>query len=278
MLIDGILAEDFGVDALSAKNKALQSYYTTQSRLDKFLRPDIYIGGGHDSDSFNYTRGDADQASSSVYVAQQYNDNHVKVIHGGLIQQYNGQTVELGSVYKAAIVMGRVFGLPPQIPATAKSLSYLRDVSGLTAAQETVATRNGVIITKRGPVGGFEILRDINTLQQNSSLFMRNGESYDGTITSMSRFTAKQLKVTLRSFQFNRGPVGGANRANFSPAEAEEAVKDVLNTLVASPTADNVLIRYSNVRTVAEADAYKTEVRLQLNTPVNFHFVLAVIS
>ena len=279
---DAILAEDFGEDVLSAKNKALQSYYFSVDglRLDSFLRPDLYIGGSHDSDVFDYdiNTSEAKKIITSTYAAEQYNDNHVKVIHGGVMQSYNGQIVELGSIYKTALVLGRIFGLQPQVPATAKDVGYLDDIGGLTIPEEERATRSGVLVTRRGTDGLIEIIRDVSTQQNNASLYLRNANSYDGTITRMQRFLVKQVRATLYRLQFQAGRTTGANRVTFSTAQAEEAVKRVLASLMATALLDNIILDYSDVVSVRRGDAIYTTAKIVLNSPINFHFFLGVLS
>jgi len=104
-----ILANDYGVGAQSANNTRIQSWLNQESRFDRFM----FVGA--QATQTNYNNG----VNSSVDTANYYDDEKVLVVHGGprLRSRITGSGYrEYSALSKAAMVLGRIAGLEPQVP------------------------------------------------------------------------------------------------------------------------------------------------------------------
>ena len=113
---DFILAGDSNEDYASADNLKVLAYITNTASV----KPDMYVGGGDTASEWSSDTG-------SIAIAQFYDNEYTTVVHGGpkLAYSKGAGFKEYNSLFKAAMVMGREAGLPPQVPLDFKNIGII---------------------------------------------------------------------------------------------------------------------------------------------------------
>jgi len=264
---DFILGDKYGDTAQDAAMVSILGYI----EQDAVVKPDLYIGGGIDELKFT-------QSNGSIPTAQFYNSQYVTVVHGGIkrAKRDGSGFVNLPSIYKAAFVLGREAGLAPQVPLSFKSLNIQGEVHGLSDKEVIQLLDAGVIATRfEDGVSTFDIVKGINTLQNNKFLVNEDGTTPSKQIRRIVRQINKELIVNAKA-QLLKQP-NGVNRNTLSAEDLKNWVETYLLSITATPTEDNLILRFENVTVKRVQDAYFVEYAIVPNSEINFLFFTGIL-
>lgn len=256
---DFILADKWGADARHANNLAIQTWITTTAKI----KPDLYVAAGSTIGEFNSGAG------SSVAIAQAYNSQYVTVVHGGAKKiDIGGQAFkEYKSIYKAAVMLGREAGMEPQIPLTFKGLGIEGELHSLTTKEVTTALDEGVLVSRLDN-GTFDVVKGINTLQNNSFLVNPDGTTHSKQLARIIRQLNKEIVVNARQ-QLLKKP-NGSNRNTLSPEDVKAWLEGYLSTKTATDIDDNLILSFQNVTVEVSGDKYDVTYAFTPNFEVSF--------
>lgn len=269
LALDALVEEDFSFilcDQYGMTNydstyiTAIQGFINGDSKFKRFL----YVGGGADADEFSVADG-------SLAMGVYYNSPYVHVVHGqvGLASD----SVSSGfrwwpSLYHAALYVGRTAGKQPQVPLTNKSLGVDKLKHSLTKAQQERALDSGVKATIwNSYILKFVCLQDVNTLQDNQRLFTPAGKSHSGSFMRIVEQINKELVVNAEIDLLSAE--NGVNANTLNPGILKNWTETYLNSRVALPETDNLLLSYRNVTVVRQGDILKVSYGIVVNNEIN---------
>lgn len=267
LTFDFIICDDFGTNVRSANNLAIQSWINTTAKI----KPDMYVAAGSTVGEYN-----TGAPTCSVEVAKAYNDMNVTVVHGGVwLTDVGGLNFkQYKSIYKAADMLGREAGMEPQIPLTFKGLGIQGEAHILSTKEQKIALNSGVLVSK--PVGGsFDVLKGINSLQNNKFLVNPDGTTHSKQLSRIIRQINKELVNNI--YQSLLKKQDGPNRNTVSTEDVKEFVKGFLQARCATNTDDNILITFRNVEVTRSQDAYNVTYVFEGNLEISFVFVVGVL-
>ena len=263
---DFILADDWGENALSANNLRVLSYVTNEARI----KPDLYVGGGRDNSEFA-------QAGGSIPTATTFNSQFVTVVHGGAgrtdLQAAEGFR-DYDSIYKAATILGREAGLEPQVPLTFKSIAIERELHNLTTSEITQALNAGVLTTRLDG-STFDVVKGVNSLQNNDFLINQDGTTSSKQLRRIVRQINKELVVNAKE-QLLKNP-NGTNRNTLSTEDVKAFVEAYLTSVTANDLDDDLIISFERVNVTVNQDAYEITYFIVPNFEVSFLFFTGFI-
>lgn len=254
---DFILTDQFNANALSGLNQTVQAWVTNTLKI----KPDFYVAAGK-------TQG---QFSSSQAVAQTYNSQYVTVVHGGAkVTAVGGRAFkEYDSIYHAADMLGREAGLQPQVPLTFKNLGIQGESHGLTDKEASIALDAGLLVSRFDiGGGGFEVVKGVNSLQQNQFLINTDGSTSSKQLARIIRQLNKEIVVNAKQ-QLLKKP-DGSNRNTVSPQDVKTWLQGYLNSKVATDVADNLILSFGNIEIKIKGDAYYINYSFVPNFEVSF--------
>lgn len=262
LYFDFILADGFGANALSVSNQAIVEWVTTTAKI----KPDVYIASGSTAGEF----------ATSIAVANSYNSQYVTVVHGGAkkIDLGNRAFKEYKSIYKAAALLGREAGLEPQIPLTFKGIGIDGEVHPLNDNLATQALDEGVLVTRLDN-GSFEVVKGVNSLQNNQYLVNPDGSTHDKQLARIVRQLNKEITINAKQ-QLLKKP-NGSNRNTVSVSDVKAWLEGYLNTKVADESTDNLILSFSNIEVTVNQDAYEVTYAFVPNFSVSFLFFTGVM-
>lgn len=255
--VDFVLCDNYGVNSQSQNNKDITNWAINTSKF----KPQVYIASGTNS---------SDLTTSLVDTAF-YNSQQVTVVHGGSkINKTNNQGFNVyDSYYTAANDLGREAGLQPQIPMTFKNIS----VDGLTHTMndtEQIKALNGGLLVVIPDNGQFEILKGVNSLQQNTFLLNDDGTTSSKQLYRIAHQLNKILIIDAKS-ELLKDP-NGVNRNTLSATDVLQWTKKKLAQQQASATNDNLILSFQDVVVVRQSDAYYITYKFVANTEISFLF------
>ena len=217
----------------------------------------MVVGGSKNSTNF---------ATQSIAAAQAYDSQNVILVHSA--PQITNVTKGFGlkdktSLHSAALVLGRIAGLSPQVPATWKDIRMSSPVHDLTKNERIQALQAGVLHFKKVDSLGWVINQSINTLQNNTIQILPNGSSFEISIMRI----AAQLNKELQS-NVNKIFIGG-NANLSSPVEVKSFIENYLQGKVATKSEDDLILSYKNVVVTLNNDTLDTRYEFMPNGPVN---------
>lgn len=256
---DFILADDFGDNARSTSNLTILDWITNTVKI----KPDFYIAVGKTQGEFNSGVG------SSVSVAQAYDSQYVTVVHGGAkVIDVGGRAFkEYDSIYKAAVMLGREAGLEPQIPLTFKGLGIQGEVHALSAKEASIALDAGVLVSRLDN-GSFEVVKGVNTLQNNDFLVNPDGTTHSKQLARIIRQLNKEITINAKA-QLLKKP-NGANRNTVSPDDVKAWLEGYLASKAGTETEDNLIISFQNITVSVNGDAYEITYAFTPNFETSF--------
>jgi hypothetical protein len=266
--INFILTEDQGANATSVDNLKIAVSIDTEQKDP----PMLIVGGASTSGTF---------LTQSVAAAQSYNSQNVVVVHGGCYISAPGDLVNplklKDSLYKAALVAGRLAGLDPQTPPTFKGLSIAGEAHSLTDEEVSIGLREGVLMTRYSPELQFiAIVQGINTIQLNTFVVNSDGSSHQISLVRILRQLLRGMKaqavVDLLGDQ-----VAGPNRNTIDSETVRVWVVNYLKDVEATNTVDNLIISSRDVTVNVVSDAYEVTFGVEPNYEVNKIFLTARI-
>lgn len=256
-----ILCDCFGDNALSTSNMKINGYLNTIAQSDQYM----VVGGGYDSGKFSQTNG-------SIPIAQFYNTKKVGVIHSGIIQPDGfGGLKKYSSIYHAALFLGRMAGLEPQVPVTYKDLRMTGLVHEMNKSQREKALQAGVLHTLFVSGRGWCINQAINTVQDNTSLYNGGGDSYEWSLNRIEAQLNKELKLNSKLLF-----VGG-NLYTSSAADVKSFTNGYLQSKTVKNGQDNLIMGFKDISVVLKGDAWEVTYGYFPNSPINKIFYTSVV-
>jgi len=259
-----VLADRWGDQAQHAYNTSILAHIVNEARYDKFL----FVGGGKDRDKFEGV------ANGSVETAQYFDSDKCVVIHAGVKKSRQWATTglkEYESLYKAAAVLGRTCGLPPQTPLTFKRIDIDGDLHLMNEKERQTALDHGVLHTKfdeEMSPPGFIVNQGVTTIQSNDFLVNDDGTSHELTIKRIAAQLNKELVVNARRALLGNQQ-SGPNRGTLNAAVVKTWTENYLKGKVATPTQDNLIITFNTVVAEIRGDGMFVTYRFEPNGPIN---------
>lgn len=259
-----VLADDYAANAQSTGNTTVQSHIETGTKLAKFM----VVGGGDD-------RNKLEGVGSSIETSKYYDSNKVIVVHAGVKKNRpTGGHKEYPSIYKAALVLGRIAGLPPQVPVTWKDLDMDADRHNMSVKEREKALDAGVLHTKL--IGGEWMINEgINSMQKNSRVLNADGKSH---LISVERIFADLNKGLVSSAEEELlKQRNGVNRNTLSELDFKLWGIGYLNRRVAQPSQDNLITYFDNVTVKTVGNSMTMTYRAEPNFEVSRLFTLGTM-
>lgn len=262
-----IMSDQYGSNATGSKNTRLQYYLENTSR---FRRP-MYVGGG---------KGESEFQSVSVAAANYFDSRAVIVVHDGIVipdQNVNGGRKEMPSIYHTAYVVGRVAGLPPQVPVTSKSLRIDQMIHKMNETDRREALDNGVLHSFFDrDYGKIVVNMGVNSMQSNEVVI--DGNIVASHLISTERiFTQLQTDIILNSKIQLLGDPNGVNRNTLTKADVITWTSGFLKSRVATRQVDNIIVSFRNITVTRQEDSYIISHEFEPNSEVNKLIFFSVI-
>jgi hypothetical protein len=240
-----ILCDNWGDNAMSSNNGKIIAHIATEAKYEKFM----VVGGGKDALKFTQTNG-------SIPIAKYYDSDKVIVVHSGVKIPSNISGTgfkEYDSIYTAAAVVGRILGLPPQVPVTFKGLNIAGVLHPLKEKEEELCLLNGVLpIAYDIEVGRFIVVQGVNSLKRNTYLVNEDATSFSIQVKRIIAHANKTLTINARNDLFNAE--NGANRFTMSKQVVKDWAKKQLKSLTVTTTDDNLFLSFRNVEVNSSED------------------------
>lgn len=264
---NAFLADGYEANALSTANLKIQAWISQIAEYDRLC----YVGAGYDSTKL---KGAAD---ASHEVAATLNSDSMVVVHSG-IKMVNPQAGSNGlafkflpSIYHAAMHCGRKLGLPPQVPATWKSLRIAGLAHEMTKPQREAALQAGVAHSRHVTGKGYVINQSITSLQRNAYMMNSDGSTPEQSIKAVAGQLNKELIAESMEFiGSNAGTIGAEDIKNF--------IEGYLLSRTAKPETgqDNLILGFKNVTVRQVQDTWEVRYGFLVNTPINKIFYTGV--
>lgn len=223
----------------------------------------MVIGGGSSESEFKSTDG-------SVDIAQYFNSNRVIVVHGSV--KKSTQSLGTGfriwpSIYHAAIVLGKICGLPPYIPLTNKQIGIDGLVHNVIKRDQEIGLQAGVLMTVADQYrGGFKVLQGVNSLQDNTLLFNNLGQSHS---IQFERIVAQINRELIVNSEIDLlGNPNGVNSNTLSAGILRTWTETYLQSRVATTDVDNLILSFRNVTVTKVEDYYKVTYGIVVNNEI----------
>lgn len=261
-----ILCDKYGSDYSDADVTSIVNHI--KDSATSYIKT-MFIGGYSDESNF----------ATSITAANSFNTNRVVLVHGDI-----KETTELlasgyrqwPTIYHAATILGRVCGLPPQVPVTNKLIAVDGVVHNLKIKEQERAIDEGVLVTVQDYArGGFKVLQGINTLQENTVLFNAEGQSHSIQFERITAQINRELVVNSQTDLLNRE--NGVNVNTLSPGLLKTWTETYLQSRVASVDSDNLLLSFRNVTVTRVDDYYNVSYGIVINNEINKIFYTGFI-
>ena len=223
----------------------------------------MFIGGGADEDEFSSEDGSLD-------IAAYFNSPRAVVVHSNAkttTQELSSGFRVWPSIYSAAVVLGRVCGLVPQIPVTNKRVA-VDGLSHVMLKKDQKRALNGGItcIIPDQYNGGFKVLQGVNTLQKNTNLFDNSGQSFSIQFERIVAQINRELVINSETELLN--DENGVNANTLSAGILKTWTETYLQSRVATDVADNLLLSFKNVTVTRVDDYYKVTYGIVVNNEI----------
>jgi hypothetical protein len=252
-----ILATEYGTNAQSANNYKIFSHIVNDSKF----KPELYVAAGSTDSQFTLSK------QTAVF----YNNDVVTIVHGGVkkTSRYGSGFKTYDSIYKAAAILGREAGLQPQVPIAYKNIDIDGEVHVLSDKLVEQALDAGVVVTRMED-GTFDIVKGINSLQNNDFLVNEDGTISSKQIKRITRQLNKEIIIDARK-ELLKNP-NGSNRMTLSALDVEKWLEKKLLSKTATPFADNLILSFQDITVVRQGDAYRINYSIVPNSEINFLF------
>lgn len=249
-----------GVDA--ATNGKLFTFLKQTAKYTEFM---VVPGGQDDTDLF----GDANTSQS---IAKYFNSGQVVCVHGApqVTRKDQNGTKDLPTIYLAAAIVGLNAGMAAQTPLTFKRVGYQNFVYDLKQRERVRALQAGIMHV-RNVAGYWCVNQGITTLLENKKTIADDGQSFELSIELIKAQLNKELIIEGQT-RFT-----GNTAAQASPQSVKNFTETKLQSLVAYPGNDNLLINWKNVKVVAKNSDYFITYDFTPNVPVNKTFFIGNI-
>lgn len=240
------LATEYGENSTSLNNERIFDYILNDSKYEKFL----FVPGGFDKNEYSGA------TNTSEATAKYYNSDKVVCVHGGYKKSVRGGFLLKSQLHKAAMVLGRTCGLPPQTPITYKSLTQIAgEVHKLDEDEMNLALDRGILTTYYDDELNYHvILQGINTLQNNENLVNEDGTSFSIAVRRITAQLNKEIMINAKKVFFAKED--GPNRNTITEEDISAWLEGFLQTRTAGTLEDNLILRFGNINTVIQQDNY----------------------
>ena len=252
-----LLSDQYGIANFdSSYSSKMFVHVRDEAKFMKFM----VIGGGKDQDEF-------DTADGSIDIAKYFNDIHAVVVHSNVKKASQIATDGFrywNTLIHAAYVTGRLAGLEPQVPVTNKALNIDGVVHPMIDTQKEMALEAGVLCTNFNQFSNtFNVVQGINALQNNTYLINSNATSFSIQLMRIVSQLNRELVINanLELMLDERG----VNMNTLSAGTLENWTKNYLQTKVAKPDRDNLILSYDNVVVTKDQDSYFVSYQIVAN-------------
>lgn len=249
-----------GVDA--ATNGKLFTFLKQEAKYTEFM---VVPGGQDDTDLFG-------TSNTSESIAKYFNSGQVVCVHGApqVTRKDQNGTKDLPTIYLAAAIVGLNAGMAAQTPLTFKRIGYQNFVYDLKKRERVKALQAGIMHV-RNVAGYWCVNQGITTLLENKKTIADDGQSFELSIELIKAQLNKELIIEGQT-RFT-----GQTAAQASPQSVKNFTETKLQSLVAYPGNDNLLINWKNVKVVAKNSDYFITYDFTPNVPVNKTFFIGNI-
>lgn len=251
-----VMTDQIGTNALSVANKSIIAHRNLDAKFDKF----VFIGA-YDSRA-NY--------EASLAYAKQANNAYVCIVHGGIGTASDMVASKIrwwGVFYNLCQVVGRTAGKPPYVPITNKTIGGDKLQMIPNEKEMEKAVKAGLIIVSNNPyLKRFVILQGVTTLQDNTLLFNKKGQSFS---LQFMRCLAQLNKECVVNAEIDLlADENGVNINTLSKGALETWTINFLQTRVATENQDNLISKFQNVVASRENDYYRVTYEVMINNEV----------
>ena len=173
----------------------------------------------------------------------------------------------VGCILHLCQVIGRVSGKPPYVPVTNKTIGGDKLQHIPSETEKKKALDAGLVIVVPNPyLRRFVILQGVTTLQDNTLLFNKKGDSFS---IQFMRVLAQLNKECVVNAEIDLlGDENGVNLNTLSKGALETWTINFLQTRVATDNQDNLIIRFQNVVATRVEDYYKVTYEVVVNSEI----------
>jgi hypothetical protein len=264
-----ILADKYGPDDYdSTEVGKILLHLQTEAKF----RPNKYLFYGAGQDDLEF----AQAASSSKVAAEYFNATQGITVHGGVkkVSQADPTGFRIWDAqYHAAALLGRLCGLPPQVPLTFKSIGIEGLVHNLTTLQKEQALAAGLLTTIFDTdFNDFVCLEDINSLQNNVNLINPDGTSFSIQVMRIAGQVNHDLIVNAKIQLM--GQPAGVNRNTLSENYVKNWTMAFLETKVATASQDNLIISFpgDQITVTRKQNTYWVSYAIVINNEIDKMF------
>jgi len=253
-----VLTDKYGKDDYnSTENEAVFAFMNSaQNKYERFF----FIGGGQDADEY----------SDSLSMPANYDSPYVHVVHGQIGEASNlvsGGFRFWPSLFTAFAVTGRTAGKEPQVPITNKTIGADKLKHSLTKIEKERALDAGLlVIVNNSAIGRFVVLQGVNTMQDNEILFNSAGKSH--SIAFMRVIAQVNKELVVNSEIDILASENGVNSNTLSAGFLKEWTNTYLQSRIAIPEVDNLLLTARNVTVEKVEDYYRVNYEMVVNNEI----------
>ena len=257
-----ILCDRYGINNYDdVEVDKILAHIQTEAKYLKFM----FYGGGQDELEF------AQAGNSSKVIAEYYNSPQAIVVHGGVkkVSQADPTGFRVWDAqYHAAALLGRLCGLPPQVPLTNKAVGVEGLVHNLTQLQKEQALEAGIITTYFDTdFNDFVCLKGCNSLQNNANLINPDGTSFSVQVERIVAQINHDLVVNAKIQLL--GQPDGVNRNTLSANYVKNWTETFLQTKVATASQDNLILSFRDVTVTPRQDTYWVNYAIVINNEID---------
>ena len=211
--------------AIGTNNTKIWIHIKTVAKYQKAM----VVAGGQDGNEFISSGG-------SIDISKYFNDEKVACVHAGLgFISPNTQITKIKtSLYKAATYLGLKCGLTPENPATFKSIDMNIDMHDMTAKEQELATKYGVLTTINDNDYSypFTIKLDISTLQNNDFQINEDATTYGNNMVAIKNMVANTICIHAKSkLLSDLSNMKSNTKASLSPSDVRNFVISELKAM-----------------------------------------------
>lgn len=253
-----VLTDKYGKDDYnSTENEAVFAFMNSaQNKYERFF----FIGGGQDADEY----------SDSLSMPANYDSPYIHVVHGQIGEASNlvsGGFRFWPSLFTAFAVTGRTAGKEPQVPITNKTIGVDKLKHSLTKIEKERALDAGLlVVVNNSAIGRFVVLQGVNTMQDNEILFNSAGKSH--SIAFMRVIAQINKELVVNSEIDILASENGVNSNTLSAGFLKEWTNTYLQSRIAIPEVDNLLLTARNVTVEKVEDYYRVSYEMVVNNEI----------
>lgn len=260
-----VFTDQIGANGDSALVKKVITHRNTKAKFDKF----VYTGA-YDS------KVDYDK---SLAMAKAFNNAYVVCVHGGVGTASDMVASGIrwwGVFYNLCQIIGRVSGKPPYVPVTNKTIGGDKLLHIPTEKEMENAVKAGLVVVYPNPyLNRFVVLQGVTTLQDNTMLYNKKGESFS---IQFMRIIAQLNKECVVNAEIDLlGDENGVNINTLSKGALETWTINFLQSRVATDTQDNLIVKFQNVVATRVQDYYNVTYEVVLNSEITKIFFTGFI-